>query len=33
VVLGRGSLAGVAVDELLEALNPENPLERIVYRK
>lgn len=33
IVLGRSSLAGVAMDELLDALNPENPLERIVYRK
>jgi len=33
IVLGRDSLSNVDIDELLDALNPENPLERIVYRK
>lgn len=32
-VLDCDSLEGVSVNELLDALNPENPLERIVYRK
>jgi hypothetical protein len=33
VVLELDNLEGVSVNELLDALNPENPLERIVYRK
>lgn len=32
-VLQITDLAEVSVDALLDALNPENPLERIVYRK
>lgn len=32
-VLGVTTLDKVTVDQLLDALNPENPLERIVYRK
>lgn len=32
-VLERETLENVSVDEFMDALNPENPLERIVYRK